>query len=305
MRILLATDGSDGSMAAVRLVAALPLTAATRITVVSVSEKSVTGPAWQCLTEACEALRGVPGLVTTDQRHGHPAVGILEAIEQHEPDLAVLGSHGRSAVARLLLGSTSEKVARHSPCPVLLARHRQGRESPKIARILVGLDESDSANAALQWLAAFPTASSASIRLIAALPDPVGLSAVPELTMVPSLVSEMQAQDAAAAERARTLLVSASELLATAGRQVDAQVVSGHPALCLIEQAESWLADLIVVGSHGMGPIDRFLLGSVSEHVLRHAPCSVLVVRRRAAKVDAEAPLAARSTNPEFEYSLP
>ena len=63
--------------------------------------------------------------------------------------------------------------------------------------------------------------------------------------------------------------------------QIEAAVVEGDPKVVIIEEAERWRADLIVVGCHGYGPVKRFLLGSVSLAVAMHAPCSVEIVRQR------------------------
>lgn len=60
---------------------------------------------------------------------------------------------------------------------------------------------------------------------------------------------------------------------------VETSVVSGSPREVIVDEAKAWGADLIVVGSHGYGFWDRMLLGSVSDAVIHHAPCSVLVVR--------------------------
>lgn len=57
-------------------------------------------------------------------------------------------------------------------------------------------------------------------------------------------------------------------------------VIDGSPARVIVEEAEKWGADLIIVGSHGYGFWQRTLIGSVSDSVARHAPCSVLVVRK-------------------------
>jgi nucleotide-binding universal stress UspA family protein len=58
-------------------------------------------------------------------------------------------------------------------------------------------------------------------------------------------------------------------------------VIDGSPKQVIVEQAEQWGADLIVMGCHGFGPVKRFLLGSVSQAVAVHAPCSVEIVRLR------------------------
>jgi nucleotide-binding universal stress UspA family protein len=61
--------------------------------------------------------------------------------------------------------------------------------------------------------------------------------------------------------------------------QIETAVIEGDAKLVIIEEAEQWGADLIVVGCHGYGPVKRFLLGSVSLAVAVHAPCSVEIVR--------------------------
>lgn len=61
--------------------------------------------------------------------------------------------------------------------------------------------------------------------------------------------------------------------------QVAAEALEGSPKKMIVEEAERWGADLIIVGSHGYGPVKRFLLGSVAQAVVLHAPCSVEVVR--------------------------
>ena len=62
---------------------------------------------------------------------------------------------------------------------------------------------------------------------------------------------------------------------------LDTKIMSGSPKSAIVEEAENWGADLIVVGSHGYGFFDRILIGSVSDAVLHHAPCSVLVVKTK------------------------
>jgi len=65
------------------------------------------------------------------------------------------------------------------------------------------------------------------------------------------------------------------------GLKVEVEVLQGSPEKMIIEEAERWGADLIMVGSHGYSQIHRFLLGSVAQSVVLHAPCSVEVVRKR------------------------
>jgi nucleotide-binding universal stress UspA family protein len=81
--------------------------------------------------------------------------------------------------------------------------------------------------------------------------------------------------------QAANLLASAAKTLRDAGYNVTTLVEEGNAKAAIIDTAMKWPADLIVLGSHGHRGLQRFLLGSVSEAVARHAPCSVLVVRTR------------------------
>jgi nucleotide-binding universal stress UspA family protein len=71
----------------------------------------------------------------------------------------------------------------------------------------------------------------------------------------------------------------AEQPLTKAGYKVETAVEEGAPKAKIVEDAARWNADLIILGSHGRAGMDRFLMGSVSEAVARHAPCSVQVVR--------------------------
>jgi nucleotide-binding universal stress UspA family protein len=80
-------------------------------------------------------------------------------------------------------------------------------------------------------------------------------------------------------ERGKELVAHAQQLLASAGFKAHALVEKGDPRAVIVDHAARWNADLIVLGSHGFKGLDRLLIGSVSEAVLRHAPCSVEIVR--------------------------
>ena len=81
---------------------------------------------------------------------------------------------------------------------------------------------------------------------------------------------------------AKVLVKSASEKLSKAGVQATVKVLEGHSRIAIAEYAKKWDADLVLVGSHGVGGLVRFLLGSVAQATLRRSPCSVEIVRRPA-----------------------
>jgi nucleotide-binding universal stress UspA family protein len=80
-------------------------------------------------------------------------------------------------------------------------------------------------------------------------------------------------------EFAKELLAQAAEKVRSAGFRVTTLIEEGDARDVILNQAERWHADLIIVGSHGRTGLDRFLIGSVSEAVARHARCSVEIVR--------------------------
>jgi nucleotide-binding universal stress UspA family protein len=80
-------------------------------------------------------------------------------------------------------------------------------------------------------------------------------------------------------EEAKGLLRKASQQLRDAGFNVTTAIEQGNPKVVIIDSATQWSPDLIIVGSHGRKGLDRFLMGSVSEAVARHARCSVQIVR--------------------------
>jgi nucleotide-binding universal stress UspA family protein len=82
-------------------------------------------------------------------------------------------------------------------------------------------------------------------------------------------------------ERAEWLVCKVAGQLQSAGFRVSVSTPDADPRHGIIEEARTWRADIIIMGSHGRHGLDRLLLGSVAETVLRHAPCSVEIVRER------------------------
>lgn len=99
-----------------------------------------------------------------------------------------------------------------------------------------------------------------------------------------SVVESLKAIEGRRQAEAKELLVRTGQPLEKAGFKVKTVLMDTDPRDAIIDQAEKWKADLIVVGSHGWKGLDRLLIGSVAEHVARHANCSVEIVRLQAGK---------------------
>jgi nucleotide-binding universal stress UspA family protein len=275
MRILFATDGSPESQGAAALLADLPLETDSTITVAHVREDEeltrdpVLAAAQKALSHATAAVQFLAPV-------GHPAEEIVEAAERAPADLVVLGSRGHSAVERFFVGSVAERVARHAPCPVLVVRP----PVRPLRQVVIGVDSSDASTAAVAWLRGFPLPDDCEVRLVTAVANLYQISHE-HFVLMPPIVEQQTSLADWERERAQARLEQLAGELRESGRSVVTELRTGDSASELLDVAETEGADLIVVGSHGLTGLDRFLLGSVSENVLRHAHCSVLIVRAR------------------------
>lgn len=148
-------------------------------------------------------------------------------------------------------------------------------------KIILAVDGSPYSKAAVASVAARPWPAGSEIKLLAVtelhlLPQP-GSWFVPDTHYV-KLLHEMQTQARTAVEEAEAQLRAAHPTLT-----ITVEIINGYAKQALVQAAEAWPADLLVVGSHGHNAVTRFLLGSVSLAVASHAPCSVEIVRCPAA----------------------
>ncbi len=187
-------------------------------------------------------------------------------------DLIVVGSRGRTGVRRWLLGSVAERVVRRAEQSVLVAR---GDAVPGgYRRVVIGTDFSPLADAAIARALAV---LSPQLRV-----DLVHCWQVPWAgTMDVPLVAneELRAQLEAALRDAGDKLRAGLRDLGRPEPELHIHLVQGSAAQGLVSVATDQHAELVVVGSHGRRGVRRFMLGSVAEVTVRHAPCSVLVGR--------------------------
>jgi nucleotide-binding universal stress UspA family protein len=145
-------------------------------------------------------------------------------------------------------------------------------------KILLGIDGSPCSDAAVREVASRPWPPGSEVQIVTAIHAPI----VPDPFLIGVMVYEemMERQRQAAPE---LLEKAAAQIRQAHGDlKVTAKVLKGPPKERIVEEAEAWSADLIVLGSHGYGAVTRFVLGSVSHAVVSHAPCSVEIVRCRA-----------------------
>ena len=137
-------------------------------------------------------------------------------------------------------------------------------------RILLAVDDSKFSEAAAQAVIARYRVQGLEVRVFHAAEPPTLFTAPEMAEYIPPKES---------AQEAKALVAKTANALQSAGINVTTDIVQGDPKTLIIENAEAWGANLIVLGSHGRRGLKRFLLGSVSETVMRHAHCSVEIIR--------------------------
>lgn len=274
--ILHPTDLSESSEQALRIARDLARSRAARLVLLHVVEPGLipagVGPADPALEEARRDVEDraarlaleAPGLVVERRvSQGLPVDVILAVAAEMPCDLIVMGSQGRTGLARALMGSVAESVARGARCPVLILkapRPPAGAAAAPLApyrAILVPTDFSARSRAALD---------------VAGSLAGEGTRVVVLHVVVKMRVATEGLEDALE-ERLRELSLPAP------GVRMEYRLREGDAADELLGEARASSADLIVMSSHGRTGLDRLLVGSVAEKVLGDAPCPVLILR--------------------------
>jgi nucleotide-binding universal stress UspA family protein len=286
-RVVVATDFSEASEQALAVAARWSQQLDTPLTVLHVYDPSPIGPSaasplpsWPTEAgaraiehEARERiaalgdgiLAGVKYEVATHD-HPRPALGAVEYV--NDDDLLIVGTHGRTGVKRVLLGSVAEQIIRHAPCTVLAVRGTVDLDSfPK--RMVVCTDFSDEAVPAV----------TAAATVARAFSIPAALLYV-EHTDIWQEATDSANNDELEAARAKV----DGALQSLHGRHLPPPVktefvVADHRPDGIVDHAKQTDVDLLVLATHGRTGIARLVLGSVTERVIRAAPCPVLVVR--------------------------
>jgi nucleotide-binding universal stress UspA family protein len=263
-RIVVGVDESEGAAAALRWAAEegrlrdLPVTAVLAWTFL---DQHPTGPGDFDPKYGEEAARTALGGIVSDVLGAEAAGAVQQEVVcdlaapallgvATEEDLLVVGARGLGGFGDLLLGSVSQQVLQHAPCPVAVVR------SPATAgagRIVVGVDGSESSRRALAW-------------------------AVEEGRLRAAVVAVVHAHHRGA-ESAEAELDAALGAVDVAGLPAppERHLMAAGAAPAILELARD--AQLVVVGSRGRGGFRGLVLGSVSQHVTRHARCPVVVLR--------------------------
>ncbi|MFC6720673.1 universal stress protein [Halobacteriaceae archaeon SHR40] len=289
--ILFPTDGSDGAadtfdhvldIAAthdatvhILFVTDTTQTSATRIRSELLDTLEAEGEEIVAETAARAEQRDVS--TVTEVVQGEPYREIVEYADSREIDLVVMPTHGRQGLERFLLGSTTERVVRQANVPVLTIQPDDDRtiEYP-YRNVLVPTDGSECANQALALGTDVATTHGAALHL---------LSVVAVTSLGVDVRSEVRTT--ALEERANDLIEDAEGFATNAGVDSVSTTVGYGASIhrAILSYLDDHDIDLVVMGTHGRTGFDRYVLGSVTEYLVRTSPIPVLTVREPISEV--------------------
>ncbi len=197
-----------------------------------------------------------------------PFEGIAAKVEELDPDLLVMGTHGRTGLERLVLGSVAEKVLRHVRVNVLTVGTRAHvvRSQNTFERILVPSDFSECSRRAVDLAVSLLT-SEGTLDVVHVVASPIHPSFY--------AVNRLFDMDPEMPGRIRKSLV---EWLGRTDVEVEVEVREGDVFAEIMDVARDRNAQLVVIGTRGLTGLDRLLMGSVTERVVRHSEVPVLTV---------------------------
>jgi nucleotide-binding universal stress UspA family protein len=286
MRVLVAIDGSSQAWEALQMVRAL--SPSEEIVLVHASEppvnmvavgsevfvpysidleKTMNEQGEKLLAEGASRLpQGVP--VTRRLVTGSAADVILSAAEKEQVELAIVGARGLGRMRELVLGSVSHRVLYHATCPVMVVH---GAAKTSVRRVLAPVQGEDDVERLVHFLKKVPFPASLEIRVLHVVPvaDP--------LWPLDALTADKHAKEEI--ERTATLAQAGAGALSALGHKAAGATGLGASSESILREAESFGADLVLMGARGRSAVSRFLLGSVSHSVLHQAECPVLILR--------------------------
>ncbi|MCG8649409.1 MAG: universal stress protein [Pirellulales bacterium] len=293
MRVLLANDSSPYSQTAAEYLVSMPFRQPIDLDLVAavlpptVPDNSLVGMPMdlgtfikeECdgtkkrLENAAKQLAGSGHSVHTHVPVGLPSTELLQMAERTGADLVVMGAVGHSALRRVLLGSVSDYVATHCDVSTLVVRPpSQPGMSPKLKRIVLALSGSAEDDRMVKWLEQLEFGPDVEVHLVRVIQLHRAYQhdireGAPDFWR--SYVEEAQQRTAELDQAVRAMGVTTKTHLP----QRD------HAGETIVEYAQDQDCDLILTGDRDYGLLTRLIIGSTSRYVLRHAQCSVLIVR--------------------------
>ncbi|MEO7427037.1 MAG: universal stress protein [Fibrobacteria bacterium] len=211
-----------------------------------------------------------------------PSHAILAAAEKWKADLIVVGSKGWNALSKMVIGSVAEKVLHHAHCTVRLGKGASSDSlKPRPPMLLIAFDGSPHAEEAVRQVAARTWPKGTRARIIAVSEFQLVMG---DITVALNRSLGWDTGKGSAWPWINKKLDKAVAALVKAGIAAESTILIDDPKRAILSQAKKLKADAIIMGTHGLTGMKRFLLGSVSTSVAAHAPCSVEIIRAKMAR---------------------
>ncbi len=211
---------------------------------------------------------------------GKAAEEIVGYAESNDTDLIAMSTHGRSGLARWVMGSTAERVLRSVECPLLLVRPADeetgGATSGRLSRVVVPLDGSPAAETALPFVQELAPALELEVTLVQVIGVQTTVQfgpMTPDAWPVPNDV--LKRMDVVASG----YLAGIAKQLEHKGLSVQWEVLRGSPAHRVVDFAREAPDCLLAMTTHGRSGLRRWVMGSVADHLVRNTGEPVLLVR--------------------------
>jgi nucleotide-binding universal stress UspA family protein len=279
-RILVAVDGSDSAISALRQALSLARSEKSAVYVLAVvppyeGDLRLVGvrghvrdvmrePFEKALAEAVAVAGSLRFPVKPILLEGEPPQTIVDLADAHGADLIVAGVRGRNPAERLLLGSMVSRVIGYSRTHVMVCPRNS---EIGLGKVIVAFDSSESATGALALAFDFAREYGSHLDVLSVADVPSHLYGVS-----PAAAGDL-------VEKARRTLEKAEHHAADDDVSADFLLLEGDSYDIILETSRQKNAGLIIMGSHGRTGIRRLLMGSVTERVIGHAPCPVIVAR--------------------------
>lgn len=265
-KLMVATDGSDYSESAIREAINLAKVCSSSLIAVSVVKTNIEFdsvlPQFVEKKEE-EAIKHLESVKAQAKKEGvdcttvvtlseEPYQDIVDHASKNNVDMIIMGTHGKTGMKRLMMGSVTAKVIGHAPCNILVLPLNAKVECKNV---LIATDGSKYSEAAAS--------------------EALGIAKRCGSSLIVISVASSEAEIASAKDNVNKV----SEAAEKEGVKTTSVVTKGKPYEAIIETAKQKKADFIVVGSHGRTGLARLLMGSVTERVIGHAEAAVLVVK--------------------------
>jgi nucleotide-binding universal stress UspA family protein len=285
--ILVPTDGSTGAEAAAEHGLNLAAAFGSQIHFLSVVDARTYGgadgdseararesPLYQQASEAVATLEdlatGTGITCHTAVQEGVPHEAILDYAGDHGVDLVSMGTHGRTGLSRLLLGSVAERVVRTSDWPVLSSRHPP--EDDGYDRVLVPTDGSETATAAVDHALAIAAQYDAAVHAVSVIDTSALAGAFDAGPVLPEVIDSLT-------EGCEDAVAAVADRCADCDVDVVTAVKQGTPYRVISNYVEEADIDMVAMGTHGRQGVGRYIMGSVTERVVRTSDVPVLTTR--------------------------